>query len=159
MNPLPYRPFNFLKKNCTHLLIGISFLIISISLFASTKADSKGKVNIIDIKDGADPEITPASHKPLEVIVYRLLLKEGDSILGKPAKQIYSVRYFKNENDTLIGYKSWLISDDPFDMAAYNWLSDSSFTLNLYNQSSGKNWETTLFGTHGASGIITEDKP
>ena len=162
-------PFNFQTrknfsspvKQTTHiiLLFCIIFTLIpGLSSFSKNmNKNTKGKITIVDIKEGIDPEITTVTHKPLEVQVYRLLLKEGDSILGKSAQQIYSVRYFKTENDTLTGYKAWLVNDDNYDKANYSWLNDSTVSLRLYNKATKKEWVTELYGMHGASGIIVRD--
>lgn len=160
-----FRPFDFLNtknllallKKSTRIVFAFCILILLILAMPSfnkkMNKNTKGKITIVDIKDGGiDPDITTVSHKPLEVLVFRILLKE-DSFMGKPAHQMYSIKYFRTENDTLTGYKAWLVTDDNFKKADYTWLNDSTFSLRLYNKATKKEHTTVLFGYHGTSGI------
>lgn len=50
----------------------------------------------------------------------------------------YNVRYYQNEKDTLKSHSASYMTDEIFDKASYNWLTDTSVSIRLYNAASKK---------------------
>jgi hypothetical protein len=140
----------------SRLLCFASFLIIFYLFQTSCKTESKNDKGIIDIQlVASEPEISTFGHKNFDVEVFKMILSPPDSTLGS---QIYSVQYYFNLKDTLIGRKAWLLREDDFDKTSYNWLNDSAVAITLFNSNTKAKSDTLkLFGFDRGSGIRTND--
>jgi hypothetical protein len=116
--------------------------------------EEKGEVKIQQVKE-SEPEILTKGHKHHDIQVFKIVLSPPYSTYGS---QIYSVQYFFNLNDTLIGRKAWFPEEDDFNKASYKWLNDSTVAVTLFNSVTNAKSDTfTLYGFAGGSGIKTDE--
>jgi hypothetical protein len=121
--------------------------LITVCCFVSacTPKVHKGEVVIMDLRNAKDlptPDLT--SHKPYEV--------EAGKIVGI-AGQEYEVTYYENINGILQWHRGAYGSTEDFDRAAYNWLSDTSVSIRLFNTSTQKELTFKLYGKDNRNGM------
>ena len=132
----------FLRLKNFFILFCLSICIFQIS--CGNKTEKRiGEVSIVGITNGKAQEAKISTQKPLDVEVYRT------DFMGNG----YKVNYFQIEHDTLNHHSATYMTEDLFDKAAYNWLSDTSVFIKLYSTSSKKEKKFKVFGNGPMSGM------
>ena len=68
-------------------------------------------------------------------------------------KNVYTVKINYQGNDSIISFMGGFVEEDIFDKAKYQWYSDSSITMTLFNSKNGISKNIFLTGTmDGKSG-------
>ena len=122
--------FLTIKMRSIKVLIVLTGLITCLSLYSckNSVTQRKGEINIVDTRNSKVPEENLASHKSYDIEVSRILFMGNG----------YNVRYYQNEKDTLKSHSASYMTDEIFDKASYNWLTDTSVSIRLYNAASNK---------------------
>ena len=132
----------FITLKSLLFLTGLSILIFQGSCTTKTEKRS-GEVNISDISNGSAAEAKAGTQKQYDVEVYRT------SFMGNG----YKVTYFPKETDSLNFHSATYMTDEVFDKASYNWLTDTSVSIKLFSSSSKKEKVFKVFGYGSRSGM------
>ncbi len=105
-----------------------------------------GSLIIHDFRGAVLPEIDLSRHKPGDVVIWRTV----------DISEVYRVRYFQIEHDTLMVHSSDYITDEDFDQGFYKWKSDTSLFVSIKNSKSGLELRFNIFGFESRNSMITE---
>ena len=118
-------------------------------------------------------QIKPTNHSSeifIDIQIDSLFNEKSDSIFDKQVsvsngldfwnlnKNVYNIRINYQGNDSIISFVGGFVEEDIFDKAKYQWNSDSSITMTLFNldNSISKNiyLTGTMDGKSGHSGYL-----
>ena len=142
------RSDRFFFTSCKKIyLLAFFFLLIPVISFSQAVKSSQsvtGELNIATKHDVVLPAADLNKHKHYDVEICRT------DFNGSP--DMYLVKYYKMEKNTLKGFEAWYEAKGDFTKASYKWKNDT-LAVRLFNNIPGSEKRFKLFGKGSKSGI------
>jgi hypothetical protein len=132
------------KKTCKLAFLFLLIPVFSFSQAAKSSQSFSGELTIPTMHNVVLPAADLNKHKHYDVEICRT------DFNGSP--DMYLVKYYKKEKNTLKGFEAWYEAKGDFTKASYNWKNDT-LSVRLFNNNPGSEKRFKLFGKGSKSGI------